>query len=902
MPKLARAENPVVAPDENERTLEFWFRATVSREFCERYRPFDLLFVLDVASQKDKVMIGSLTDSDSLPQPFSFCLFRRDVTITTSLVQQLVNEPQKLTLYGRNQQSVDGDSCTAPRSAKTSSKRERPRKVEDLSPDENTEELLSVSFDFMELITGLSATVPIPSTGCEGIRDCYLEIRCSVPLLPPVKLEKYRPLRIEVRSINRLAGSLGKDSPLCVTVNFGEITFRSPKFNVKSDGKVKFRRLVFLGNRTPLEVYNDLFFKKMSISLLSDGKIHVGSGSFSLREMVTEQQTKFNENVYLLPNRATSSLCGNCVVEGTFVSLRLDFFIPLPLIRHIRADGQAASGQFLTCGVIRMPYRTEWTENVLDTFISTLLQFEKPTLSSDVYQREPVVAEPQAPPPKEKKQETKSQRSQPAPPPRPPSPSAFVEPFEVVTPPGISGFEVMDGGRRIIGVEGPVSEIQKLFERLKVAAGHCPQLELLMNPELFVPKRRYLVFPSLVTLPVPSGLDPLLPIAATPVLCPVAAVGEGGISPPNFSAGMTDVKDVSGAQVGEGKEGLNEGFDSAEAEDNGTGGRIHRIRIRETIDVLISRQRHLLKRNLSELCINCYTKLHSIFSCTSLRDVVERDLFPTPEELLALERSFGATLELADVFGRDIFANVPKENEMEDLTCEELKVEGARGVDLTSLREEDVGQIVIFEAFLKTKRKVPAHVRECFPHASWLHVLDSGRDVLCAFRTAAQIKATINYRVEAQIVRSNDVLILYALSCESHARICIDSHNLAYEARLAASRKPKRLYFSSNKRRSLTRKAASPRSGSAHAELSHSSDGGALTDVETSDVVLSAKCGLSSREVNSLTDCRGHGARPALGRMPSLTTRRQYELCWEIYRQRAPPDSPDLPTKPQMRF
>lgn len=88
-----------------------------------------------------------------------------------------------------------------------------------------------------------------------------------------------------------------------------------------------------------------------------------------------------------------------------------------------------------------------------------------------------------------------------------------------------------------------------------------------------------------------------------------------------------------------------------EAEAGGTGGRIQRIRLCDTLETLMQRQDYLLRRRLSEPCLSCMQKLCALTRCTALRTALEHRCFPSPVELIALERAFGQTLELEDVFG-----------------------------------------------------------------------------------------------------------------------------------------------------------------------------------------------------------------------------------------------------------
>lgn len=904
MPKKTRVEDPFGTADENDRVVELWFHAQVPPKFWEKHAGTNLMFASNVMGEEERALACNLVESDSPPEPFSIRFFRRKVNLAPGALLQVCNETHKMTVYIRNSGMLESD-VAAPKPSKRGAKKERPRKGDDSFFTDTVETLTSLEFDFMDLLTSCSAKYPLQVDDGSLFRNCVMEICCAEPFLPPNRFDRYRPLKFEICSLNNLPDPRTLDTPLSVSVNFGDISISSPKVSVPHSGRSIFRQIVFLGQSTPLQVYREAFFKPLVVTLLDDKANAIGRGSASVREYVTDNRTTFSEMVHLLPIRSGLYGCV-CLTEGTFVLLKLDFFSPLPPCCHVYSDGRPAYGHFLTRGVIRMPYMTRWAGAVLSTFIATLLETKRPTVNDDVYQRKAPVVKPEVPSVKEKKKELKQHKGQQVVPQRPPSPpSPFSLPFEVVTPPGISGVEVMDDDTRIFCIEGPVSEIHKLFERMSAASGHDPQLVLLMNAELFIPQREYLSFPPLVTLP-PSFecLDANMDAKGESALgdTPEANALGATLSCSEGAAVSPRPTELPGRPPSEQDASIEDSFDTGEVEANGTGGRIHRVRISATIASLVSHQRHLLKRSLSESCIACYSKLDAISSCSQLRQVVERDLFPTPEEVLALERSFGRMLGLPDVFGREEFVNVTNNVDMENFVYQGEVQETAADIDLHALEEKDVGKCVVFDAIRSgCCRRLPPFVEQRFPHACWLRVVSTNKNVLCAFPVNSQPSRSIRYRVEAEIIRMNGSLFIFALKSTSLAKGFTDSHNLSYEARLAASLRAKKRRSSSLQRggalsleilaleRSLQRTETSGATGDDSSESPRKdADTRARTQVAAS--------------LGKYPDSKRRHILPVCLKPSREEQREQYALCWEIYRRRAPQERPKLPKGPPMRF
>lgn len=487
----------------------------------------------------------------------------------------------------------------------------------------------------------------------------------------------------------------------------------------------------------------------------------------------------------------------------------------------------------------------------------------------------------------------------------------------IVTPPGISGFEVMDENIRIIVLEGPAVDVHRIFECVSAAAGHDPQLELLINTELFVPKRAYAVFPPLITaqktLETTALPKPVLEEKACFQEPTVADNHEvSAFAQENVGSLAADISLSAPLSLNTSGEPAEEVFDTAVAEADGTGGRVHRIRIRETIESLASQQRYLLKRMLSESCVSCYTKLHALCKCSSLREVLERDLFPTPEELISLERSFGMTLELSDIFGRQEFVSITAPNNLDtsfekkadevDSTCM------STGVCLDKLRTEDVGKIVLFEAtrVLFPGRRVPESVQRRYPNACWMCQSGDRKNLLCIFSNGSQPGGTIRYFIEAQIIRCEQMLCFYALKFSSLAKSCTDSHNPQYRAHLLATRRqraclrPARSAPRTERRVPDSALPASVHGGNLLVDgCSSESDCSVGTfpceaHVKPCSVVCEGEKNFITENIKKIGQ---------LSKNVSRMTAVNYELCWDLYQRRAPPATQHKPFKgPPMQF
>lgn len=421
----------------------------------------------------------------------------------------------------------------------------------------------------------------------------------------------------------------------------------------------------------------------------------------------------------------------------------------------------------------------------------------------------------------------------------------------IVSPAGISGFEVCDCERRILCIEGPASEVHRIFMALhKTVSGavaHGPPasgqeqgqarltaaenlsrsgFHLLMNPELFMARRLYTAYPPLVTPPNSSGYS-------------------NRSSESNDSRSVEEKGGVAGGTEEEEEEGggaapspaptasvPNDAADvPAEVDEmgGGCGGRIHRIRLRETIPHLMAQQRFLLRRTLSEACLRCILQLDALASCPTLREAATRGLFPSAASIISLERSFGQTLELPDIFGRDAFVQLQPSS---DASVTHSSAAGSSwddvlrataigpGADdgvlhlaaaLDPNTANAVGRLVSFQGttLVTKQRAIPAAVAARHPRSLWM-VSDDGTEALCAFGSDVP-GGTIRYHVEGQVVETASVRMLYVLEFHTLAKSFTNSRNPLYEKALAQRRQQeKRRGFRPRRFRPPDKAAATP--------------------------------------------------------------------------------------------
>lgn len=574
---------------------------------------------------------------------------------------------------------------------------------------------------------------------------------------------------------------------------------------------------------SPLEVYRQLYATPCRVSLwqsfktgaleetvtspvkgkMKKGKSEtlLGSGGFSVRDFLSDDQLRFSEVVQLLPDRSSVSLAGGktCLTTASSIKVNLDFFQPFPTVQHVDSTGAVLQRRaFLTHAVLRLPYHAPWMTACLSLLLQEITSAPRAIEDVQLYTPPPPpspsaasqdnaerAVAPSRTGPNTKastaggggsakraskksavakpdtggsaKTSGRATASIPAPAPAAPPTHAFDAPLQLITPPGLSGFEVTDGKERVWCLEGAVPEVHQVLTKLTAffESQRCGETagSVLFNAELFVPARAYLTFPALVTPPVAAkaaGVPPALDAAAT------AHPAGGSVA--------------------------------LEVEPSGTGGRLHRIRLRTTLSALRQTQAHYVRHTLSDDCLDCLTCLSALRGATSMREVELRGWLPSATLLIALERSFGQTLEKDDLYGA-----TPPPSPTKDTTAAasaavagRTVVEGdaAPAAAFSSVMDgAAVGSLVSFDGAIMTEsphRRIPAAASQRFPVTSWMVVSGTGEEVLCAF---AQVAPTglVQYHVEGQVVQAAAVTLLYVLKCVCLARSFTHSHNTEYE-------------------------------------------------------------------------------------------------------------------------
>lgn len=511
-----------------------------------------------------------------------------------------------------------------------------------------------------------------------------------------------------------------------------------------------------------------------------------------------------------------------------------------------------------------------------------------------------------------------------APPPSPPPPpkkTAFEEPFKVISPEGISGFEVIDGEIRLICLEGPLQEVHRILRSTAEGCHYPPELKILYNSELFIPSRQYVRFPPLVT---------------PPDLTKLALRRGNGKDADEHHPGVVMRDDEMGDADTASKEAEGAGV---EAEAGGTGGRVHRIRLRDPLSALVKQQRYLLHRTLSESCLSCFQKLHALSLSESIWEASQRSFFPSAADLISLERSFGQTLDLQDIFARANYVNM-SEILTEDPTAAMRKcqpvVSRMHEVDVKHLTEDDVGLLTSFQGLLLSKpRHVPADVLRRYATCLWM-VTKTGEPVLCAFPREVP-GGTIQYVLEGQVVRVGRTLLLYIMEFHTISNSITSSKNPAYEEFLRRRRwcvKQMALLAGDQRanRRKMSGRGATSQEQQQQPFLSssttrwqgrqrHGRGGDALPDSDSdddddldgaADLPPDDKCSsVGSTEAEFAVYWENRFAQPRGTRSSTFLeyvnrqekpTPSQYAMLWDMYDQRAPKKGPEYPAGPVMHF
>lgn len=650
--------------------------------------------------------------------------------------------------------------------------------------------------------------------------------------------------------------------------------------NTTSERKEIFHSLIFLGHSTPLRVYQRVLSEDVTVSAYRQDPqhhhlmhpseeekepflskvFHLGTASFSLRSLVEYQQTFFNETIQLLPNRTSLVKSDSTLTSDSTVSVTVEFFQPLPTVEHVDENGVPVKGFIMTRGALILPYAGEYVEGAMTVFLRELLRCKRGDLACDVRDYETpktvevkeddsiakkgkrAVKERSAAIRNSKKDSDKKGKKKakaPTPPP-PPEVAAFDAPFKVISPEGISGFEVMDDEMRFICLEGPAPDVHHILQTTAEACGFPEDgsLKILYNAELFTPSRLYAQFPPLITRINRGESSSITEGASFPSPDEdIFREKSSGLRKP--SAGVVVHPDVDlSFQLSQNAEA------AVEAEAGGTAGRLHRIRLREPLRSLAKERKFLLHRLLSEACLTCIQKLFALTQVNTLWRAVQRHYFPSALDLIHLERSFGQTLNLQDVFARASYVN--RSNIL--MTEETNSSRFARGavqqisrmheVNLSCLCKEDVGLLTSFNGRLLVKAKcVPVEVLRRYSTSLWM-VTNTGVPVLCAFPREVP-GGTIQYMLEGQVVKvGRNIFLLYIMEFHTISNNITSSKNPEYEDFLKQRRQcEKRLaLFKAEMTRTCQQSRPTPRSAPQQRERQPAAGCGAYRETDSSSL------------------------------------------------------------------
>lgn len=746
-----------------------------------------------------------------------------------------------------------------------------------------------------------------PSTAIPGLACCSVELVTKNTCLGTTAvLERYRPVVVTVHSVDNFLPQV----PVYAEIFLAGHTITTSTLLSKGPSPFLFRDMVLLGKSTPLSVYQQFLMHPVVVKLYSEesaagssGRL-LGTGYFSLHEMVTDRQTYTHELVQLLPTRPSAASDENTLTAACCMEISVDVTIPLPTPIHVLETGGVVEKQFLTRGVVIIPYNAPWSKEVIGCLLRELLNAKRADPQRQVTRYE----EPQddlsevelaathaaktkgkkgvattRPPAKPK---AKGKGCRPPTPPEPPRPTLFEEPFRVVSPEGISGFEVSDGEYRILCLEGPVPEVHRIFAALDTAANGDPAMKLLLNAELFVPQRSYCAYPLLVD--VPERKPP-------PVAKPDANTS-GGSSARLRS--QTPSEHPSHSAVNNSEDTIPSVPQLEDETGSGCGMRIHRIRLRDTLRSLMAHQRFLIRRTLSEECISCFQKLYAMITCETLREVFSRGLFPTAADIISLERSFGVTLELVDIFGSEEFVCRERVESSSpsvhlDDSVVRKEVTASFDVDVGALTIADVGRLTAFTGTVVqgTLPPVPKHLLTrygCVIHM----VSDKGEAVLVAF-AKDRAKGTIRYYISGQVVKCGNELLLYCLDMDTLATSHTDSHNRAFEAHLQErERRLRQCLPRGGSRKALTASVQVQCGATPPCDCSDSQsdeDDATCPPLRTDAVDESLPCvPLYQQSHRRPTATRTSTLRAAAGASLARPAAEDYKKLWSIYHSRAP--------------
>jgi len=230
---------------------------------------------------------------------------------------------------------------------------------------------------------------------------------------------------------------------------------------------------------------------------------------------------------------------------------------------------------------------------------------------------------------------------------------------------GVSGFEVMDGVKRILVFEGLTTVVLRelvaaVYKSCDSEALSSGAVRVVFNKNIGVPLRNYNLWPPLVK-------DVHAERAAAAAAQKKLEEEEARAAAAE-DAGKKGKGEKPGSRGGERKPPATDAPPEPEPEQTappvaktdagGVSGRIRRMRLREPLESIACANKNLrnyAKRRLSDEVLRGVDSLRALATVTRMTDALERWLFPTAAQLVSLDRVYGTTLSTFDVCGDDTY-------------------------------------------------------------------------------------------------------------------------------------------------------------------------------------------------------------------------------------------------------
>ena len=773
-------------------------------------------------------------------------------------------------------------------------------------PEEVVQKLGQWPLNLTELLLKKEFTQDLQRAGASAVFE-KLSAACTISdlLLSPSNLARYFPIIVDVEGVNNLpaAGPLNlnhtmlakevdcaKFDDVFVKCVFAKDEFVTEKWKHAEAIPFQFRKIIFGYKYKRFELLESLFFQPARFEIhdrevkLAKSPAPFGLATVNLREALNNQLL-FEDVLQVVPSReqGEAGSCGEYISFGTTISTRIQFLAQLPKLVFTEGEGSpqpSPSGSlFLSRLIMVLPFKSDVTVLALKAIMGTLVQLPKAGKNSTVRPSDPVAVEPEGQAAQKDKKGPGGKDAAQA--------VSALQPFTgtvlAAVPLGISGFELMDEEWRLMVIEGPAKQVQRVAQAAATVVGDHPQVRIRFNGELAIPQRWYHDFPPLV---VPME-DP-----AKKDLTQRSMTSD---APPDqkqqLAKKMSITKKSDKFEAAAAAADKNE--DSAEIDAGGVGGRIRRIRLEPLLSELVAKQRNFVKRNLPLDCTRCITKLSLLRDAPSVLHAIDHNLFPTAAEVVSLERIHGKTLEILDVFGNEKFISFSAVDVASLPSAVAASVNIVERKKVTELTVADNGEVFSFEATPATLIPVPKHRFRRFDHKLYMSVAGENKEVLCAFPEVPPTQ-TLRYLLTAQVVICDGEPLLFVMSATSLAKNSSDHRNPTFERKLKLdkSRAPASEYFKmlKEKQREYDACHTKPSAPQYHDHSSDDEDGfideaPELVHERVERMIVPNYVALN-RSVQSeslLKETSKHG-------QPQDSI--DYALCRKLYEQRAPPAPP----------